>query len=84
MKKEVRKDFNELKRKYPEAVLLVRIGDFYNAYQEDAQKVGEVIRTSATVDTEGDRHVFFHEHELDTILPKLIRAGNRVAIYDYK
>ena len=65
------KMFNELKAKHPDAVILFRVGDFYESFFDDAKKVTEVIGIAG-----------FPSHELDTYLPKLIRAGIRVAICD--
>ena len=65
------KMFNELKAKRPDAVILFRAGDFYESFFDDAKKVTEVIGIAG-----------FPSHALDTYLPKLIRAGLRVAICD--
>ena len=86
------KQFNELKAKHPEAILLFKIGDFYEAYDEDAVKAGEILGITVTrkfnsKDKGSDGHTLrlagFPHHALDTYLPKLIRAGVRVAIYDH-
>ena len=75
--------FNELKAKHPDAVVLFRVGDFYETYCEDAKKLSEVLGLTLTrqaktkIDLTG-----FPYHALDTYLPKLIRAGLRVAICD--
>lgn len=77
------KQFQELKAKHPEAVLLFRCGDFYESYREDAEVLAQVLgitltkRSSDKVSMAG-----FPYHALDTYLPKLIRAGKRVAICD--
>ena len=77
------KMFNELKAKHPDAVILFRVGDFYETYCEDAKKLSEVLGLTLTrqaktkIDLTG-----FPYHALDTYLPKLIRAGLRVAICD--
>lgn len=85
------KQFNELKAKHPEAILLFRIGDFYETYDEDAVKAGEILGITVTrkfnsKDKGSDGHALklagFPYHALDTYLPKLIRAGVRVAICD--
>lgn len=85
------KQFNELKSKHPEAILLFRIGDFYEAYDEDATKIGEILGITVTrkfnsKDKGSDGHALkmagFPYHALDTYLPKLIRAGVRVGICD--
>lgn len=65
------KMFNELKAKNPDAVILFRAGDFYESFFDDAKKVTEVIGIAG-----------FPSQTLDTYLPKLIRAGLRVAICD--
>ena len=86
------KQFNELKAKHPEAILLFKIGDFYEAYDEDAVKAGEILGITVTrkfnsKDKGSDGHTLrlagFPHHALDTYLPKLIRAGVRVAICDH-
>lgn len=77
------KMFNELKAKHPDAVVLFRVGDFYESYFDDAKKLSEVLGLTLTrqaktkIDLTG-----FPYHALDTYLPKLIRAGLRVAICD--
>lgn len=85
------KQFNELKTKHPDALLLFRVGDFYEAYDEDAVKAGEILGITVTrkfnsKDKGSDGHTLrlagFPYHALDTYLPKLIRAGLRVAICD--
>ena len=85
------KQFNELKAKHPESILLFRIGDFYEAYDEDATKIGEILGITVTrkfnsKDKGSDGHALkmagFPYHALDTYLPKLIRAGVRVGICD--
>ena len=85
------KQYNELKEKHPEALLLFRVGDFYEAYDEDAVKAGEILGITVTRKFNSkykgnDGHALklagFPYHALDTYLPKLIRAGMRVAICD--
>lgn len=77
------KMFNELKAKRPDAVILFRVGDFYETYCEDAKRLSEVLGLTLTrqAKTKMDLAGFPH-HALDTYLPKLIRAGLRVAICD--
>lgn len=86
------KQYNELKEKHPEALLLFRIGDFYEAYDEDAVKAGKILGITVTrkfnsKDKGSDGHTLklagFPHHALDTYLPKLIRAGVRVGICDH-
>ena len=78
------KQFNELKSKHPDAVILFRVGDFYESYFEDAKKVSEVLGITLTKRSGEDGYYLagFPHHALDTYLPKLIRAGLRVAICD--
>lgn len=84
--------YNELKEKHPGAVLLFRIGDFYEAYDEDAVKIGEILGVTVTrkfnsKEKGSDGHALkmagFPHHALDIYLPKLIKAGVRVAICDH-
>ena len=76
--------FNELKAKQPDAVILFRVGDFYESYFDDAKKVSEVLGITLTKRSDEDGYYLagFPHHALDTYLPKLIRAGIRVAICD--
>ncbi len=78
------KQFNELKAKHPDAVILFRVGDFYESYFDDAKKVSEVLGITLTKRSGEDGYYLtgFPHHALDTYLPKLIRAGLRVAICD--
>ena len=85
-KKEVNKmveTFNELKAKHPDAVILFRVGDFYESYFDDAKKLSEVLGVTLTRQSKTKMDLAgFPHHALDTYLPKLIRAGLRVAICD--
>ena len=75
--------YEELKRKHPDALLLFRCGDFYECYDEDAKKAADVLGITLTVrNSTGRKMAGFPYHALDTYLPKLIRAGHRVAICD--
>ena len=75
--------FKMLKEKHSDALILFRVGDFYEAYCEDAQKASEVLGITLTKYKKEDIFVAsFPEQALDTYLPKLIRAGIRVAICD--
>lgn len=83
------KQYNDLKQKHPDALLLFRCGDFYETYQEDAVKASNILgitltKNSKRMDEEGKplKMAGFPYHALDTYLPKLIRAGERVAICD--
>ena len=75
--------FNELKAKHPDAVILFRVGDFYESYFDDAKKVSEVLGVTLTRQAKTKMDLAgFPCHALDTYLPKLIRTGMRVAICD--
>ena len=75
----------ELKKKNPECLILFRCGDFYETYEDDAQLVSERLGITLTkVHKTGLRMAGFPYHALDTYLPKLIRAGFKVAITDDK
>ena len=76
--------FNELKTKHHDAVILFRIGDFYESYFDDAKKVSDILGLTLTKRNgeNGYYHTGFPYHALDNYLPKLIRAGWRVAICD--
>ena len=81
------KQFFDFKAKYPEAVLLFRCGDFYETYCEDAVIAAQILGITLThrnngAGVRGDEMAGFPHHALDTYLPKLIRAGKRVAICD--
>lgn len=83
------KQYNDLKQKHPDAMLLFRCGDFYETYKEDAVKASNILGITLTqhskrMDDEGRplKMAGFPYHALDTYLPKLIRAGERVAICD--
>lgn len=75
------KQFLEFKRKFPESVLLFRCGDSYESYGEDADTISNIIGI-ATMSNGEFRIASFPHYSLDTYLPKLIRAGRRVAICD--
>lgn len=82
------KQFMELKAKHPDAVLLFRCGDFYETYAQDAVEASQILGITLTKRSNGGRQskalemAGFPHHALDTYLPKLIRAGRRVAICD--
>ena len=80
------KQFFDFKAKYPEALLLFRCGDFYETYCEDAVIAAQILGITLTHRNngynKGDEMAGFPHHALDTYLPKLIRAGRRVAICD--
>ena len=76
--------YQEMKKKHPDAVLLFRVGDFYEIFGEDAVKASEILGITLTRRANGsDKYIElagFPHHALDTYLPKLVRAGQRVAI----
>ena len=75
--------FKMLKEKHSDALILFRVGDFYEAYCEDAQKASEVLGITLTRNKDGEcDYACFPCDSLDIYLPKLIRAGIRVAICD--
>jgi len=83
------KQFLDLKKKHPEALLLFRTGDFYQTYKQDAESASKILgitltRSTRIKDDEGKPLAMagFPYHALDSYLPKLIRAGQRVAICD--
>jgi len=76
------KQFHDLKKKHPDALLLFRCGDFYDSYEDDAKACAEILGITLTKCKNGISMAGFPFHALDTYLPKLIRAGKRVAICD--
>lgn len=80
----IMKQWKELKAKHPDALLLFRVGDFYEMYEQDAKRGAEVLGITLTKrnGTKDSYLAGFPHHALDTYLPKLIRAGERVAICD--
>lgn len=80
------KQYFDLKQKHPDAVLLFRCGDFYETYSQDAVIASEILGITLTKRANGKEKTVemagFPHHALDTYLPKLIRAGKRVAICD--
>lgn len=80
------KQFMELKGKHPDAIMLFRCGDFYETYSSDAVVASEILGITLTKRANGKNKTIemagFPHHALDTYLPKLVRAGKRVAICD--
>lgn len=78
------KQYFEMKKKHPDAILLFRVGDFYETFSDDAIVASEILGITLTKRANGSaQHVElagFPHHALDTYLPKLVRAGKRVAI----
>ena len=85
MNDKISNEYFEMKAKHPDAVILYRFGDFYEAYGDDAKAVSEVLGITLTRRNARDitaQIAGFPHHALDSYLPKLIRAGKRVAICD--
>jgi len=80
------KQYNEIKQQHPDAVLLFRVGDFYETFSDDAITASEILGITLTRRANGAAQFVelagFPHHALDTYLPKLVRAGKRVAICD--
>ena len=80
------KQYNAIKAKYPDALLLFRVGDFYETFGSDAvkaSKILDIILTKRGAGSESETELAgFPHHSLNTYLPKLVRAGERVAICD--
>ncbi|WP_234735258.1 DNA mismatch repair protein MutS [Tellurirhabdus bombi] len=79
------RQYNQIKAKYPGALLLFRVGDFYETFGEDAIKASRILGITLTKRNNGGANedlAGFPHHSLDTYLPKLVRAGERVAICD--
>ena len=79
------RQYNQIKAKYPGALLLFRVGDFYETFGEDAIKTSKILGITLTKRNNGGSNeelAGFPHHSLDTHLPKLVRAGERVAICD--
>lgn len=80
------KQYNDIKVKYPDAILLFRVGDFYETFGEDAIKASKILGITLTKRANGSATYIelagFPHHSVDTYLPKLVRAGYRVAICD--
>lgn len=79
------KQYNEVKSKHPDAILLFRVGDFYETFGDDAIKASSILGITLTRRANGSSSSYvelagFPYHALDTYLPKLVRAGERVAV----
>ena len=77
--------YNSIKTKYPSSILLFRVGDFYETFGKDAIKASKILGITLTKRSNGSSNeelAGFPHHALDTYLPKLVRAGERVAICD--
>lgn len=79
------KQYNAIKNKYPDALLLFRVGDFYETFGEDAVKTARILNIVLTNRNNGSERTElagFPHHSLNSYLPKLVKAGERVAICD--
>jgi DNA mismatch repair protein MutS len=78
------RQYSQIKRKHPDAILLFRVGDFYETFGEDAIRASEILGITLTRRANGAASYVelagFPHHAIDTYLPKLVRAGQRVAI----
>ena len=78
------KQYIEMKKKHPDAILLFRVGDFYETFSDDAIAASEILGITLTRRANGKAMSVelagFPHHALDTYLPKLVRAGKRVSI----
>jgi DNA mismatch repair ATPase MutS len=88
---DILKQFYDLKSENPEALILFRTGDFYETYSEDAEEASNILgitltKSSIRKDKDGEplKLAAFPHHALDTYLPKLIRAGKRIAICEQR
>lgn len=79
----IMQQYKELKEKHPDAILLFRRGDFYEAYMDDAKVCAKDLGVTLTYAKDDNMPVtLFPYHALDTYLPKLVRKGHRIAICD--
>ena len=79
------RQYNAIKSKHPSTLLLFRVGDFYETFGQDAVKASDILGIVLTNRSNGSSKIElagFQHHSLDNYLPKLIRAGERVAICD--
>ncbi|MDG5799150.1 DNA mismatch repair protein MutS [Marinilabiliaceae bacterium ANBcel2] len=80
------KQYYSIKDKYPDSIMLFRVGDFYETFSEDAVKISEILGITLTKRANGAAQTVklagFPHHALDNYLPRLVRAGQRVAICD--
>lgn len=85
MESKLIKQFNGIKEKYPDALLLIRSGDFYQSFNQDAEQISNLLNIPLVKKNCEEKDYLvtgFTFYSLDTYLPKLVRAGNRVAICD--
>lgn len=79
----IKEQYDQIKAQHPDAIILFRVGDFYEVYYEDAEKASKTLSVTLTHRGDGTPLCGFPFHALDSYLPKLVRAGYRVAICDY-
>lgn len=82
----IREQYDNIKSKHPDALLLFRCGDFYETYFSDAENIALLLDLVRTLKKDADGNEFtmcgFPHHSLDEYLPRIIRAGFRIAICD--
>lgn len=74
--------FDQIKQKHPDAVVLFRVDESYETYRKDAEKASSVLGLPLIRSAKGEMKISFKSHELDAMLPQLVRSGMRVAIAD--
>lgn len=74
------KQYSEMKKKHPDAILLFRVGDFYELFGEDAVYASKTLGLILTTGANGVALAGFPHHALDSYMPRLVRSGRRVAI----
>ena len=79
-----KEQYDQIKAQHLDAIILFRVGDFYEVYYEDAEKASKTLSVTLTHRGDGTPLCGFPYHALDSYLPKLVRAGYRVAICDYQ
>nr|WP_237489375.1 hypothetical protein [Muribaculum intestinale] len=75
--------YRKMKKKHPDAIILMRVGDFYECFADDAELAADILGITLTKRKNGKGSIYlagFPHHALDSYLPKLVRAGKRVAI----
>lgn len=80
----IKEQYDQIKAQHLDAIILFRVGDFYEVYYEDAEKASKTLSVTLTHRGDGTPLCGFPYHALDSYLPKLVRAGYRVAICDYQ
>ena len=78
----LQKQYNSIKAKYPDAILLFRVNDYYECFNEDAVVISQILNLPLTETKDSKKLAGFTFKMIDLFLPKLVRAGYRVAICD--